>query len=47
MMARSNAQQKVQPTLVPDPNYSVPPSQVNADLSHQQAEINKLTQVTQ
>ena len=29
------------------PNFSVPPPPVNADLSHQQAEINRLTQVAQ
>ena len=29
------------------PNLSVPPPSVNEDLSHQQAEINRLTQVAQ
>ena len=48
VLARSNAQPKVQPTQVPAPspaeipNFSVPPLPINADVSHQQAEINKL-----
>ena len=42
-----NIQHEVQPTQVPAQNFSVLPLQVNIDLSHQQAEINKLMQVTQ
>ena len=53
MLARLNAQSEVQPTQVPIPspaevpNFSVPPLPVNIDISHQKAEINSLTQVTQ
>ena len=45
--------QQVQPTQVPVPSpvempdFSVPPLPVNIDASHQQAEINMLTQVAQ
>ena len=52
-MVRSNAQPEVQPTQVPTanpaemPNFSVPPPPVNADLHHQQAEINRLMQVAE
>ena len=37
-LARSN----VQPMQEPAPNFSAQPHQVNANLSHQQAEINRL-----
>ena len=47
MLARSNAQQEIQPKQVPATNFSVLPPQVKADMSHQQAEIIKLAQVTQ
>ena len=53
VLARLNAQPEVQPTQVPVPspvempNFSVPPLPVNADLCHQQAEINRLMQVAQ
>ena len=51
VLARSNAQPEVQPTQVPVlgpaemPNFSVPPLTVNTGISHQQAEINRLTHV--
>ena len=53
VLMRSNAQPEVQATQGPvlSPvevqNFLVPPQPVIADLSHKQAEINKLTQVTQ
>ena len=47
VLARLNIHQEAQSTHVPAPNFSVPPLQVNADLSHQLTEINRLTQVAQ
>ena len=47
VLVKTNIQQEVQPTQVSAPNFSVPPPQVNVDSSHQQAEINRLTQVMQ
>ena len=47
VLAKTNIQQEAQSALVPAPNYSVPLPQVPAQLSHQQAEIYRSTQVTQ
>ena len=53
VLARLNAQPEVQPTQVPVlcpaemPNFSFPPLKLNTGLSHEQAEINRLTQVAQ
>ena len=53
VLARSNAQPEVQPTQVPVlcpaemPNFSVPLPPVNENISQQQAEISRLTQVAQ
>ena len=47
VLVRSNVQPEVQPTQVPTADFSVPPLQVSANLSHQQAEINRLMQVMQ
>ena len=46
VLAKINAQKEAQPTQVLAPIFSVLPLQVNIDLSHQQAEINRLMQVT-
>ena len=42
VLARMNIQPEAQPIQEPAPNFSVPPLQVNVELSHQQAEINRL-----
>ena len=53
VLARSSAQPEVQPTQIPVlgpaeiPNFSVPPLPVNTGINHQQAEIYRLTLVTQ
>ena len=39
MFVKMNIQLEAQPTQITAPNFSVPPPQVNVDLSHQQAEI--------
>ena len=46
VLAKLNVQQEAQTTKVPAPNFSVPSPQVNINLSHQQAEIKRLTQIT-
>ena len=45
VLAKMNIQQEAKSTQVTAPNFSVPPLQVNVQLSHQQAGINRLTQV--
>ena len=47
VFVKTDIQQEAQSTLVRTPNISAPPPQVNMELSHQEAEINRLTQVTQ
>ena len=47
VLVKINIQQEAQPTQAPVPNFSVPPPNVNVELSHQQGEISRLTQVMQ
>ena len=47
VLVKMNIQKKPQPRQAPGPNFPVLPLHVNVELSHQQAEINRLTQVMQ
>ena len=47
VLVKTNIQQEAQPMQALAPNFSAPPLHVHVELSHQLAEINRLTQVMQ
>ena len=47
VLVKMNIQHEIQPMQPPAPNFHPPPLHVNVEISHQQAEINRLTQVMQ